>query len=93
MPRPLPSKLPADTTVSSGKVMLAVDSAGALFFSRNGGKSWKAVKPLWHDKVASLVTLAEPAPTSTAVFQLTTDSGSDWLSRDGSHWYPAPPQL
>jgi hypothetical protein len=91
-PRPLPSKLPADTTVSSGKVMLAVDSDGALFYSRNRGKSWKAVKPLWRDKVVSLITLAEPAPTSAAAFQLTTDSGSTWLSRDGSHWYPAAPQ-
>ena len=88
--RPLPSKLPAVSTAVKGKLILAADSAGALFLSRNTGKNWKAVKPLWRGKVVRLVALAEPAPA--AVFQLTADSGAVWLSRDGSHWYPAPPQ-
>jgi hypothetical protein len=90
-PRPLPSKLPAAITVVSGKVTLAVDSAGTLFFSRNAGRSWKAIKPVWLGKVARVVAL-EPPPTPTAKFQLTTDTGSTWLSRDGRHWYPAPSQ-
>jgi hypothetical protein len=90
-PRSLPSRLSASITVTSGKVMLAVDSAGALFVSRNGGRGWKAIKPLWHGKVVHLVTPAEPPQTPIAVFQLTTDSDSEWLSRDGSHWFPAPP--
>jgi len=83
----LPSKLPANTTVVKGKLMLATDSAGALFLSQNAGKNWKTIKPVWHGKVVSLVALsAEPA------FQLTTDGGAIWLSRDGSHWYAAPAQ-
>jgi hypothetical protein len=89
-PRPLPSKLPATLTVTSGEVMLAVDSTGALFLSRNAGKSWKAVKPKWPGTVVDLITLAESSQTPAAVFQLTTDSDSAWLSRDGNHWYPAP---
>jgi hypothetical protein len=91
-PRPLPSKLPAETTVTSGKVMLAVDSAGALFYSGNYGKGWKAVKPQWPGKIFDLVTPPEVPDTGSAQFQLTTDSGADWLSRDGRHWYPVPPQ-
>jgi hypothetical protein len=83
----LPSKLPANTTVAKGKLMLATDSAGALFLSQDAGKKWKTVMPVWHGNVVSLVALsAEPA------FQLTTDGGAIWLSRDGSHWYAAPAQ-
>lgn len=91
-PRPLPSGLPATTTVTRGKVMLAVDSAGILFFSGNTGKNWKAVKPFWSGKVIDLASPAEPPQPSTVGFQLTTDSDSIWLSKDGRHWYPAPPQ-
>ena len=83
----LPNKLPANTTVVKGKLMLKTDSAGALFLSQDAGKKWKTVKPVWHGKVVSLVALAaEPA------FQLTTDGGAIWLSRDGSRWYAAPVQ-
>jgi hypothetical protein len=89
-PRPLPSRLPATTMVTRGKVMLALDSAGALFFSGNTGKSWKAVKPPWSGKVVDLASPAEPPQPSTVGFQLTTDSDSIWLSKDGRHWYPAP---
>lgn len=84
---PLPSKLPIDISITSGKVILALDSEGTLFLSRNRGKRWKAVKPVWHDKVTDLAKTDTP---SAANFQLTTESGADWLSRDGSHWYPAP---
>jgi Carboxypeptidase regulatory-like domain/Putative zinc-finger len=85
-PHPLPSKLPVATTLANGKIMLSVDSAGTLFLSQNKGKRWKAVKPVWTGKV---VELAEPDQPSTAKFKLTTDSGSEWLSIDGSHWYQA----
>jgi hypothetical protein len=81
----LPNKLPANTTVVKGKLMLKTDSTGALFLSQNAGKKWQTVKPVWQGKVVSLIALsAEPA------FQLTTDGGAVWLSRDGSHWYAAP---
>jgi hypothetical protein len=89
-PRPLPTKLPAEIMVKRGKVILAVDTSGAFFFSGNSGKSWKAVKSQWPGKVVDLETPPELPQASKAVFQLTTDSGSTWLSRDGRRWYPAP---
>jgi hypothetical protein len=88
---PLPSKLPVITTAASGKLLLAADSAGALFYSANTGKSWKPVKPIWSGNVTQLAALAE-SPGSGDVFQLTTQSGSVWLSRDGLHWREATPQ-
>jgi len=89
-PKPLPSKLPAEITVTRGKVILAVDSSGALFFSGNSGKSWKAVKSPWPGKVVGLLAPPELPQDSKAAFQLTTDSGSIWLSRDGRRWYSVP---
>jgi Carboxypeptidase regulatory-like domain/Putative zinc-finger len=77
---------PPPTTASNGKLALKVDRAGTLFFSKDGGKSWKAVKPLWQRRVVRVESAHDPG----AVFQLTTDSGSVWLSRDGAHWNPAP---
>jgi len=88
---PLPSKLPTRIEVKSGKIMLSVDSAGALFFSGNSGKSWKAIKSPWTGKVVSLVTPPTLTQDSKALFQLTTDSGSVWLSQDGRRWYPVRP--
>jgi hypothetical protein len=87
---PLPSKLPAATTLVSGKSMVAFDSAGALFFSSNEGRRWRAVKPLWAGKVVRLAPAA-PSQALIAAFQLTTDLNSMWLSRDGLHWFEAPP--
>jgi hypothetical protein len=87
----LPSKLPIVTTAASGKILLSADSAGALFYSDNAGKSWKAVKSNWHGNVTRLTALSESAPSGD-VFQLTTQFGSVWLSRDGLHWRQATPQ-
>ncbi len=83
--RLLPSKLPVSLTVSSGNRALAVDSAGTLFFSRNGGKHWKAIKPPWPGKVTQLI-----GPAGSTLFRLTTDAGSVWTTQDGLHWRSEP---
>jgi hypothetical protein len=81
----LSGKRPFATTVASGTRMLAVDAAGALYFSHNQGKQWRAIKPNWYGKVAQIVVLsADTKP----IFQLTTDSGARWFSPDGTHWHP-----
>ena len=43
----LPSGLPAVSTVAAGRTQLAVDAAGALYFSRNQGKKWQPVESQW----------------------------------------------
>jgi hypothetical protein len=91
---PLPANiLPGTAAVTMGKRMLAVDSSGGLLFSGNAGKRWKAVKPQWAGKVAKLAIVTDELPAKARpVFQLTTQSGAIWLSRNGTHWYPSPPQ-
>jgi hypothetical protein len=90
--RLLEDRRPADTTVVSGKLMLRMDSTGALFRSENAGKEWKAIKPVWQGSVVGLVAIAESPSSSGPAFRLTTSGGATWLSRDGSHWYAAPTQ-
>lgn len=94
--------LPIGTTATLGRRVLALDSAGALLVSRDGGKSWKKVKPRWSGKVARIETVnvgagddlrsekskASGGENARQVFQLTTESGSVWTSDDGVHWRP-----
>ncbi|MGB7759081.1 MAG: carboxypeptidase-like regulatory domain-containing protein [Bryobacteraceae bacterium] len=84
---------PTLTTVTIGKCKLTVDPSGALLLSRDAGRHWKAVKPLWQGKAARLAIANEQAAAAGfGLFQLTTESGSVWLSRDGTHWYSVPAQ-
>lgn len=94
----LPSRLPVASSVSLGKRILSLDGAGSLFLSRNAGKSWKKVHPQWSGKAVRVDLIpseAAAAKTTTeasglqgapSVFQLTTDSGARWTSKDGTHW-------
>ncbi len=98
---PLPSGLPVAQTVSLGKRSLSLDSAGNLFLSRNGGKKWKKINPKWAGKAVH-IELKQPSdggsspqrgletPSSVSAidaFQLTTDAGAIWTSKDGTHWH------
>jgi hypothetical protein len=94
----LPSRLRAAATVSFGKRMLSLDDAGSIFLSHNAGKSWKKVNPQWTGKAVTIdIETAEPneaqrttsnAKNPKSVFQLTTDAGAQWMSKDGLHWHP-----
>ena len=98
---PVPSGLPVTTTVSLGKRSLSLDSAGNLFLSRNGGEKWKKINPRWAGKAvrielkppSDIGSLPKgdnetPSPVNaTDVFQLTTDAGVIWTSKDGTHWH------
>lgn len=88
-------------SVSYGKQFLSLDSTGNLVLSRIGGKKWKKIRPQWTGK-AVRIELA-PAYSSEAppqlknetlgqasespVFLLTTDAGTIWASKDGTHWH------
>lgn len=95
---PLPSKLPATTTVVSGDRVLALDSAGTLFLNHNAGKHWKRIKPEWPGNIAQLALADHPPQdelrqekkklSAAPLFQLTTTTGDVWLSTDGVHWRP-----
>lgn len=95
-----PFGLPVTATVSHGKRLISLDSAGNLFLSRNGGKKWKKINPQWAGKAVRIEltpSYSNEAPAKpenetlgkaneAAVFLLTTDSGTVWTSKDGAHW-------
>ena len=97
----VPSGLPVASTVSHGKRLLSLDSAGNLFMSRNEGKKWKKVKPQWAGKAIRIEltsgSVSEDAQKPKgeasvtagegAVFSLTTDGGAVWSSKDGARWH------
>lgn len=97
----LPGKGVPAQTVQQGGQMLALDGAGTLFFSRDAGKHWKKVKPVWKSAVTRLALATHANDSSVAaneqklkasgkaasVFQITTAAGAVWLSGDGLHWH------
>jgi Carboxypeptidase regulatory-like domain/Putative zinc-finger len=81
----LPSGLPVVTTVSHGKRFLSLDSAGNLFLSRDRGKKWKKINPQWAGKAVRIELT--PLASAGAAFEMTTDAGAVWTSKDGAHWH------
>jgi len=82
----LPPVDPLVTTITNGAQSLALHSDGSLFSRKAPDKNWKAVKPKWQGKATQIVIINLGKP----MFQLLTDSGAVWLSKDGVHWHPRP---
>jgi Carboxypeptidase regulatory-like domain/Putative zinc-finger len=94
------STRPILATVSQGKRVLSLDDAGNLFLSRDEGKKWKKIKPRWAGKAVRIESTTAASGKASAnakdeiggasegaVFQLTTDAGTTWGSKDGLHWH------
>jgi hypothetical protein len=67
---PLPSKRPAVSTISNGPEILAVDSAGDLFLSKDAGLRWQHVTHRWTGKAIKVSlafppSMTQPAPSRT----------------------------
>jgi hypothetical protein len=71
---PLPSKRFAVSTISNGVETLAVDSAGDLFLSKDGGKSWRGVAHQWTGK-AVRVSLASSSSMRQPVSAKASSTG------------------
>jgi hypothetical protein len=79
----LPDKSTPVSVATKDKLVVAVDSGGAVLVSENAGKNWTRVKATWKGKVVRV------AVSTNAMFQLTTDPPSTWVSTDGRHWSEA----
>jgi hypothetical protein len=58
---PLPSGLPALSTVSRGRLALALDTANTLFLSDDGGRRWQPVPAKWKGRAVSVKLATAPA--------------------------------
>jgi hypothetical protein len=79
----LPDKSTPVSVATKDKLVAAVDSAGALLVSENAGKNWTRVKAAWKGKAVRV------AVSANAMFELTTDPASTWVSADGRNWSEA----
>jgi hypothetical protein len=79
----LPDKSTPVSVAAKDKLVVAVDSAGALFFSENAGKNWMRVRAVWKGKAVRV------AVSANAMFELTTNPSSTWVSADGRNWSEA----
>lgn len=91
----LPGKLPALTTLVKSSRILALDTAGTLYLSRDAGRHWKRIRPIWTGSVAHLALMEptepslkkkSPGPAAAPLFELTASDGAVWISSDGAHW-------
>jgi photosystem II stability/assembly factor-like uncharacterized protein len=90
---PLPSGLPElSTAAMNAELILAIDGAGGVFLSEDGGSHWVAVAKQWSGR-AVVVRLEKSsganqgaAPPPAAVFEIANDRGQDWVSTDGRNW-------
>jgi len=80
----LPDKSNPVSFANKDRIVVAVNAAGALFRSEDGGERWKQVRGKWRGRVVHV------AVNSKTDFELTTDPASTWLSADGRHWSNAP---
>ena len=86
----LPGNKRAVTFAAKDGVVVAANSEGALFFSENQGKSWKHIKGKWKGKVVRVISPPGVRGSTNAVFEVSTDPPSAWVSADGQNWTAAP---
>ena len=58
----LPSHLAIASTITHGDQMLALDTAGTLFVSTNGGRHWKTVSAPWPGRAVRVTLASLPVP-------------------------------
>ena len=92
----LPSGLGVLATASEASRIVALDTAGALFLSEDGGKNWQTIPSQWTGRAFLVRTrpvgteggaLRAPQPLR---FELVNDKLQTWLSYDGRIWTAQP---
>ena len=91
-PAELPSGLPAVSTASAERSMVAIDRMGAVYLSGDSGRHWENVATQWSGRaVAVRLQPAAEANSGTVetgppVFEIVNDQGQIWVSTGGRIW-------
>jgi hypothetical protein len=83
----LPSGLAVVSSTSTGAIVLAVDTAGTLFLSKDQGGTWERVKTQWTGRA---VAVTQPFSTSGAMQSAPAADGGTTSGAAGNA-IPAPP--
>lgn len=88
----LPGGLETLSVARTARRAVAIDTAGALFVSEDGGKHWQPVQTQWTGR-AALVRTHQAGSESAALlsqqaprFELVNDQLQTWVSTDGKTW-------
>ena len=92
----LPSGLEALSVAAEVGRSVALDAAGAMFLSEDGGKHWQPIQTQWTGH--ALLVRTRPVGTQAAAlrapetlrFELVNDKLQTWVSYDGKTWIPEP---
>jgi hypothetical protein len=95
----LPSGLGALSMASEVGRNVALDTAGAMFLSEDGGKHWQPIQTQWTGR--ALLVRTRPVGTQngalrapqTLRFELVNDKLQTWISYDGKTWTAQPALL
>lgn len=89
----LPSGLGVLSEAAADSKIVALDTAGSLFLSNDGGKQWVSVKPQWTGRAMSVKARSTAdglhgnvLTQGAAEFELLTDDLQKWHSQDGQKW-------
>jgi len=88
----LPSGLGALSVARTGQRTIAIDSAGTLYLSDDGGKHWQPVQTQWSGRAVLVKTTQQPATQAAVMagqniqFELVNDKLQTWVSADGNTW-------
>jgi hypothetical protein len=88
----LPSHLEAISTISNARLILAVDSAGTLFASKDAGKHWKSISARWTGRAVKVdFAFAMPyAMKKAPVIEEMRDKKASASPQDSIQSAPAP---
>ena len=92
----LPTGLRVLSLATSPGRTIALDAAGALFLSEDGGKRWQPVPSQWTGRACLLRTRPAGLPSGalkveqSTQFELVSDNLQTWVSFDGRTWIPQP---
>lgn len=92
----LPNRLAALSVASEVGRSVALDTAGAMFLSEDGGKHWQPIHTQWTGR--ALLVRTRPVGTQAAAlrapqtlrFELVNDKLQTWVSYDGKTWISEP---
>jgi hypothetical protein len=95
----LPSGLGVLSVASDAGRSVALDTAGAIFWSEDGGKLWQPIQAQWTGHAALVRTLPASPPFNALKrmpapsFELVNDKLQTWFSYDGKIWTAQSPPL